>query len=1352
MSDSSHDPQKLLRAHKIGTLDVDWLVNARNLNTDDPVPPFEKKERKERAPSVQHETHNELPPEDPRSSMHIHANLPEHVSRTPARGRSNSVVNLKNPFDTDEDTSNALRKTKSLSAASPETQTRNYQRRASISVNSVPQKREKKMGFFKSLFSGIRKSSSPPPPPPPKTRTQNVTAPSSRRGSLSAGVPLTRARTASMSMGHHNNHQQEENHIFFHHHDQENEGERLPKEDGGGPLFRARTHVTEEDRNARDSRLAEFLRYYKANGYPVSAFRHVDEATKNLDVGDKPTGPGAAFQVGGDDSGDEKPPVTSTTKYDARGRPIPPHPTKSKLPPALKGARESLSRKSETQTEANSESDSEQSTSNRFGSFLKRVTSHHASTGASVSPTRSVYHHHHHHFDPTKLKDVPGLENMKPLRHVSFASNTYFNDPPQQICSKHPRRGEVEVKPNGSVVVHRLTPEQRKRILETTSAGVVVGGSGQLKLLNQQGEVGGDARKEEERAPAKLSATQMHPDRYDEEEEDDETHTAQHRNIRLAAAEAAAEARAKDTPNELTRVSTNNEEEVGVSGMAKRVTIDKPMISRRSIASNSSLSLSSMSSAESSDDEILPPPHAKIPHDVVYTRCCHLREILPIPATLKQLIPGSTDPIPLLQLRNPRPSLVEVWSFSDFLSIAPVLCLSLDGVTLSVEMFRIILSAILGKKGFEKLSLRNTPIDHEGWQVLCYFVSKSECLSALDLTMVPQIKTNAQKPSKSSLRSTIVRMESDMESRSDMNWDLLAASVAAKGGLEEIVISSARMPADQFENFIDVACIATVRLGLAYNALTKQQCQALSRWLVQSKVTGLDMGFNDLKGKLSALNDVIWDKVYNKRQKNVFRYISLNCTGLEVDAGDVSETNEVLKLISLLCYCEDLKFLDISNNPKIFPHCLNTLIDCLPVCAGLTRLHLDYESLEPTSVVTLAEALPLCTRLNYLSMLGNKFDLASYKALAEAVKKSPSLITLDVDYSGMPQKIREKLSLYTMKNVDNELNRVRSKSNASGEKSPESELQEELSRLLSGDIENKELYDELVHKYVQRVNVVRTKIGKVVHDLFAIRMQGQLNVEGKETLIRLCFVDASLEKRLELLEERMGKKKDTNPFAVSNSLSHVSTNRSGASEATIVPSSMASTAGLEHTGHSALLPFGRAEVEAGQEQAPQADDTVELVDKDENGNPIKHDDGPVYGVSHHHRHSSADGVDKEQLGKAAKSLDTDKIKDYLMKSDVNEVVGVIDELHNQGYRLHDLFKKQPKTSAERARLPSKRVPLRSRTSSTSVSSLSSSASKAGSLSSRPSTDSLRAVRAENEAIDAAYDQVLDNLQRDRTQE
>lgn len=124
------------------------------------------------------------------------------------------------------------------------------------------------------------------------------------------------------------------------------------------------------------------------------------------------------------------------------------------------------------------------SATHKFGAFLKKVTSYGSQpslnpngTFDSIDRTVSNISDSSHRTTQDRYGTVPGLENCKQLKHVAFATTTYFNDPPQQICSKNPRKGEVEVKPNGSVIIHRLTPEERKKIMETSSAGIVVGGS-----------------------------------------------------------------------------------------------------------------------------------------------------------------------------------------------------------------------------------------------------------------------------------------------------------------------------------------------------------------------------------------------------------------------------------------------------------------------------------------------------------------------------------------------------------------------------------------------------------------------------------------------------------------------------------------------------------------------------------------------------------------------------------------------------------------------------------------------------------------------------------------------------------
>ncbi|CAI5019277.1 CGH_1_HP_G0123800.mRNA.1.CDS.1 [Saccharomyces cerevisiae] len=1381
----SKDTQKLLKEHRIPCIDVGWLVRPSASTTKSSRPGKSESKANSVAPDIQMDTARApvfetsvdssssiLSSNDKGRRHSVAASLLMDNQRAnagstsvptnipPPRGRSKSVVetNLSN-----------------VEADSGHHHTEDA---------PAP----KKVGFFKSLFGHRkkdqeqqekereRKERSPSPTHVDRgaairrERTATISAESPPPLQYNAPpsyndtvVPLTRSKTESEV--HYENHPQSYYHGRMRTYHSPEEG----KVDGTSPA---------DDHNyggsRPDPRLMDFLRYYKSKDYKLAAFKEGNFIKSSASPTTKKNRR-ASFSL----HNDKPQPAKSLAhqKFDAKGRPIPPHPDAPKLPSAFRKKHPSNASivdtvDSNSDVSSSAQNNNQTPSSHKFGAFLRKVTSYgnnnNNSTNASSlsanvnnpdTSSTSLWSSSSMEFDPSKITTVPGLENIRPLKHVSFATNTYFNDPPQQICSKNPRKGEVEVKPNGSVVIHRLTPQERKKIMESTSLGVVVGGTGQLKLLNPE-EDDANAKSKEEMAPQKQNEVEAH---------DEEDNNSQRRNIVMAAAEAAAEARAKEAPNELKRIVTNNEEEVTVSKTASHLTIDKPMISRRGASTSSLASMvSSDTNGTNADDEgeILPPPSLKIPHDIVYTRCCHLREILPIPATLKQLKKGSTDPIPILQLRNPRPSMVEIWSFSDFLSIAPVLCLSLDGVQLTVQMLRIILSSLVYKQHFQKLSLRNTPLDEEGWKVLCYFVSKAKSLHSIDLTMVPSIKTNVQKPSKSSLKSKILRMQCNLENRSDMNWDLLTASIALMGGLEEIVISGAKMNSAQFKNFILVACIATERLGLAYNGLSKSQCDDLAKWMVQSKVTGLDVGFNDLNGKLSSFTDAVLGKIQKANEKNVFKFLSLNGTNLRVNEHDTFENNEVLKLISVLCYSENLKFLDISNNPAIFPHCVPTLIDFLPVFVNLVRLHIDYNNLSSTSVVMLAEILPMCSRLNYFSMLGTELDLASSKALAEAVRKSSSLMTLDVDYVYMPENIKEKISLYALRNIQGELKRVNS-DDKDIKDSQFSSLQDQLSLLLTEKADNSEHYNKMVENFMAKIALARIKISKVVHDLFDLKLNGQLNLEGKEALIRLCFIEASLERGCDLLKQRHNNTLKS-PEAVSKS-------RKGGNQAQPNSEScqrmLLSSSILQNSDHIALMPFGSAIVE---KSSPDAEDAVEFREGDDSN--VNHEDVPANDqqfrdevdiknkysiIKRELEHEKLVGggdlpVDKEILNRAAQSLDSDQIKEFLLKNDVSTILGVIDELHSQGYHLHHIFKKQGNQEETAFRTKDEQQSSQSNDSSANVSpttdpiSTGSNTSRTNDNAHIPPTDAPGFDKfmnnAEENAIDAAYDDVLDKIQ------
>ncbi|SCU88085.1 LADA_0E08108g1_1 [Lachancea dasiensis] len=1098
------------------------------------------------------------------------------------------------------------------------------------------------------------------------------------------------------------------------------------------PLGRSKTAPLEHE-NDDNYRLDEFLQRYRANSFVTDSLDHKLPPPKSAKSN-------ATFSI--DEDVESTAVSKSQRRVDAKGRPIPSHPRRSRLPPAIKKqpsfARSEHNRRLST-TAA--------SPTNKFGAFLKRVTSHtdDPSSRASLSDsdTESSDEDPPRRHKVKQKVNIPGLDKVKPLRKVSFATNTYFNDPPQQICSKNPRRGEVEVNPDGSVIIHRLTPEEKREILQKTTSGIVVGGSGHLKLLSNPTINETDMKKREEKKPEVAPS---------EAKNGVEVANNTDRPAK------SAQSRARKNSIEASKSLPNNEEEVSVSKTASEVKIDKPMMSRRSAASlNSTASVS-----DDEDSTVYPPQDAKVPLDIVYTRCCHLREILPIPATLKQLKKGSTDPIPLLQLRNPKPSLIEVLSFSDFLSVAPVLCLSLDGVSLSVEMLNVILCAIVQKKEFEKLSLRNAKLDPEGWKVLCYFVAQCKSLSSLDLTMVPGVSINVQKPSKSSQKSSVMRMESSLQNRKDMNWDLLTASLTTNGGLEEIILSGAKMSLQQFKNFIELGCISTERLGLAYNELTAEQCTLLAEWLAQSNVTGIDMGYNDLRGKLDMFSTTLIEKMqYNN---NVFKYISLNSTNLEVSETSESTNNELLRLISSLCYCDNLKLLDLSNNPQIFPHITRHLTNYLPVFVNLMRLQLDYNNIPSTSVVTLAEVFPMCSKLSYVSMQGTKLDSASACALAAAMRKSTSLLTLDIDVDGVSEKVRDRISLFGLRNMESALKKVDNDANSDEMSANLKCLQKELSVLLTEKPMKKEDLKVVAENFVARLTKTRCFINKMTEDLFKLRVDGNLSTSGKETLIRFCFIDATFERGLRLLAQRYTDLSLPNHQETSVHLGDPRNIKRAGSSATL------SSKQFTDSGHSALLPFHHPPIE----YSGPAEDAVEIKE-DESDTPASHareqlkEEGSVLRKSqhimdqtgshqHHKQQHEATGLpngvrrnlllEDPNLRNAAANLDSEQIKEFILTNDIASVTQFLEDLRDQGVNLHELFKKRQEGEYDEETGNSQ--PHITRPLSNALQSSVQKKEKEQDMDDEDEhTAILDASNEEDASIDRVYDEVLDNIQKVR---
>ena len=691
---------------------------------------------------------------------------------------------------------------------------------------------------------------------------------------------------------------------------------------------------------------------------------------------------------------------------------------------------------------------------------------------------------------PQKIDRKPPLKvlsNLKPMKKVAFAATTFVTDPPQQIPSRNPRKGNVEVCPNGELIIHKIDPQEKLN----SATGMVVGGSGHLKLINQdnqqQQKQNGNGTPAENRDNIQIdvpNATSM-------------TKTASQTSLdqtiktedRILAAKKAREHHA-DSEN--------------IDAQKEGLTIDKPMVKRK---------------------KHMDAPVVTLKMDELYTRCCHLREILPIPATLKQIPKGSTDPIPYLHLRNPRPSMIEILSFTDFIRIAPVICISLDGVSLTTEMFRIILSSLLYKKFLEKLSLRNTSIDEEGWKMLCLFLSMNKALKKLDITQCSALDVNTQRIKKKSKSATESRMVCNINDRSDRNWALLTASIIFRGGIDEIILTGCKIPdLKLFSNMLNLALVETSKIGLAYNNLSLQHCYVIARWLESnSNIVGVDLAFNDLSSNLKPFIQYLNSE--NNTDNNLMM-LSLNSCNLI----DCQDTDIFFNSLSKLNH---LSYLDLSSNSKLMKTYIGKLSIYLPLFNQLLRLNISHNNLSTKSMVQFLELIPYVQKLNYLSIKGNELNDIVIESICKTLEYSSSLVSISLDDDKIDTRTEERIGLLTMRNIETQLYRSTGELKAKNGKLLSELMSEEDRKIIKEElgiednlsftdalmiaIKSKDFDKQKLDKFLGIIVLVRSNIKHLISQLLELKNNGTLAFEGKEMLIRLFSIDKSFDKAIELI-------------------------------------------------------------------------------------------------------------------------------------------------------------------------------------------------------------------------------------------
>ncbi|AJV96530.1 Gip3p [Saccharomyces cerevisiae YJM1248] len=558
--------------------------------------------------------------------------------------------------------------------------------------------------------------------------------------------------------------------------------------------------------------------------------------------------------------------------------------------------------------------------------------------------------------------------------------------------------------------------------------------------------------------------------------------------------------------------------------------------------------------------------------DVIYTRCCHLREILPIPSTLRQ-VKDKTAPLQILKFLNPKPTLIDILSFCDFITIAPIHTIVFDNVALNQDMFRIIISALVNSTVLDKLSLRNVRIDQDGWKLLCKFLLLNKSLNKLDIS---------QTKIKSDLAESLYRH--------NMDWNLFTDVLSQRSHkpIEELLfngIQFSKIPYSCFARLL--TSFATqknfpesgIRLGLAGATTSNisQDClKFIFNWMSQYNVQGVDLAFNDLStmikpmvGKLSALS---YDNL---------RYFILNST-------NISTSYDLALLLKYLSKLPNLIFLDLSNLSQCFPDILPYMYKYLPRFPNLKRIHLDSNNLTLKELAVVCNILIKCKSLSHVSMTNQnvenfylmngtdspvqqtntdgdldssstldvkgQFAKNSFSSTLYAfARDSPNLIGLDFDYDLISEEIQSRIALCLMRNMKRtmdstfQLDELDSQDDLLFDGSLVTMTAESVLEKLNllSDKSTKVKKDTtkryLLKKYIEKFHILHHNVQHTIDTMFEKRKSGELPLQEKENLVRLLLLEQNLCNILELfshnpnLNDVLGSSRDDSKESVDSS-------------------------------------------------------------------------------------------------------------------------------------------------------------------------------------------------------------------------
>lgn len=668
---------------------------------------------------------------------------------------------------------------------------------------------------------------------------------------------------------------------------------------------------------------------------------------------------------------------------------------------------------------------------------------------------------------------VPELREV-PTTRVNFAAQTFLIDPPQQIPSKKPKKGTVQVDETG-VICRPCVPTS---IYTPVKNYQTAASAARIAAYNS----------------GVSTACSVRADWSDRTE----------KKLHLLRSRANSVAKPEEE-------SSDEDESDGIDTTKQGLTIDKPMPSKSE-------------SAETSDKP------AKTDLTDIYTRCCHLREIMPIRATLHQL-ENRSGTLPFLRLLNPRPTMIEVLAFSDFVAIVPINTIVLNRIDINEEMFKQLMLSLAHNPALCKVALKNVNITPDSWKILMAFLLTNKTVQRLDISLADPEDYD---------KKTCKYYKLDLFDRAQLDWKLLTDTLVARGGIEELILNGCLIPHDQFKDLISRGCsINTKRLGVASSALEAEDLMALSKWTTQEDMVceGIDLGGNDLSNSADLI-------------QTLFSQSSVLCVSL--NSCNLQDVNKMEEIMGSTYENSQVRFLDLSYNPKLYPRISTVLSKYLPKFKHLRRFHADHDSLTSQEVITLAETFAQCPLLCHVSLQGNRdINAAAAESLATAVKLSSTITCVDVDSDLIPPNIQRRLSHYCMENMESmihedEILAFTRDAEEDGELLDNGTELVKAVRYVVDSNEPDHLADDssmdkedrcmlVTDGLASRAKAVREKVRKRIQSMVQNSNVQQLNEGMRAKLIKLYYLDETLQQVLnkyDLIQQKFANNNEMAPNRV----------------------------------------------------------------------------------------------------------------------------------------------------------------------------------------------------------------------------